>query len=571
MSKPLNLVLCWHMHQPYYRDGLDGEYRLPWVYLHGIKDYDDMAAHLERHPDMRVVVNFAPVLLEQLDDYAQQLTDLLNKGKATSDVMLNWLSGSTPIPRDPAGRHKVVTYCSRIHKPRMVDPYPSYQTLHNLFSGMEQDPDNDGYNALLNYLDEQYFVDMLVWYHLSWCGYSLKQRPELKELMEKGSRFTIKDRRKLIAVIQESLGSLIPRYRSLAERGQIELSMTPYGHPIVPLLNDFQNMRDAQPDAPAPEHDAYPDGPARARWHMEKGMQVFEHYFGIKPKGVWLSEGGVSDDSVAILDEMNIQWTASGEAVWHHSCISSSCAPDDMECRSALFIPYKLNSYQTNLFFRDDGLSDLIGFEYQKWHADDAVADFLQHMENIAGSLGDNADKHVVSVILDGENAWEYYPENGHHFLDALYESLSSSDQVKTTTFSKMPQDSREGSLSHLVAGSWVYGSFSTWIGSEDKNLAWDLLVDAKMAYDKVMKENKLTRKQQQHAADLLAICEGSDWFWWFGDYNPSGSVKDFDQLFRLQLKRLYAALRLTTPPALDRPISLGGGQMENAGTMRRN
>ena len=571
MNNPVNLVLCWHMHQPYYREGLEGEYRLPWVYLHGIKDYDDMAAHLERHPKMRAVVNFAPVLLEQLDDYARQLNDFLEQGKATSDPMLNWLGGASPIPRDPAGRDKVITYCGRIHKPRMVDPYSPYQALYNLLSNLEQDTENDEYNTLINYLDEQYFVDLLVWYHISWCSHALKQRPEIQALMHKGSRFTVDDRRQLVTVIKESLSSLIPRYRALADRNQVELSMTPYGHPIVPLLNDFRNMRDAQPEAPAPAYDAYPGGEKRARWHMERGLEVFEHYFGRRPRGVWLSEGGVSDDSIALLDELDIEWTASGEAVWHHSCISSSCDPDDMECRRALFMPYVLGDYQPNIFFRDDGLSDLIGFEYQNWHADDAAADFIQHMENIAESVNGDAKKYTVSVILDGENAWEYYPDNGHHFIDALYTLLSDNKQVTTTTFSDLSQQSKQGSLSHLVAGSWVYGSFSTWIGSEEKNLAWNLLVEAKIAYDDAMSGNKLTKEQKQQATDLLAICEGSDWFWWFGDYNPSGSVRDFDQLFRRQLRRLYSTLRLPTPPALDTPLSVGGGHMENAGTMRRN
>ena len=294
--------------------------------------------------------------------------------------------------------------------------------------------------------------------------------------------------------------------------------MTPYGHPIVPLLNDFGNMRDAQPDDPAPAYERYPEGSERSLWHMQKGIEVFEHYFGHKPKGVWLSEGGVSDDSIALLHELGIQWTASGEAVWHHSCHVSACDPGEMECRKALFLPYRLQDYDTDIFFRDDGLSDLIGFEYSKWHADDAAADFLQHLQNVATTLGDEAPDHVVSVILDGENAWEYYPDNAHYFLDALYEKLSSSEFVRTTTFAATPESVRRDKLTHLVAGSWVYGSFSTWVGGPDKNKAWDMLVEAKQAYDEVMAGKKLSAKQRKIAADILAVCEGSDWFWWFGD-----------------------------------------------------
>jgi len=386
MSNKLNLVLCWHMHQPYYREGLNGDYQLPWVYLHAIKDYDDMADHLENHPRMKTVVNFAPVLLEQLDDYAKQIKTFLSNGTAMSDPLLNLLGGATPIPPNVSERRELIQTCRRAHAPRMIDPYPHFHALLQQFPSSERD---SGQEMLLAYLDEQYFVDLLMWYHLAWCSYRLKQTPEIRLLIEKARNFSSEDQRTLLQIIQKTLESIIPRYRKLAERKQIEISMTPWGHPIVPLLNDFNNMIETQPDAPMPEHSHYPDGVARSRWHLHYGIQRFEHFFGFKPQGIWLSEGGVSDDALKLLDELDIRWTASGEAVWHHSCMTSACNPDDMACRRALFIPYQLNNNQTLLYFRDDGLSDLIGFEYSKWHADDAVTDFMGHLERIAGSLGD--------------------------------------------------------------------------------------------------------------------------------------------------------------------------------------
>jgi alpha-amylase/alpha-mannosidase (GH57 family) len=566
MNNKLNLVICWHMHQPYYKEGLDGRYQLPWVYLHAIKDYDDMAAHLENHPGMKAVVNFAPVLLEQLDDYANQIQVFLDDGRIMPDPLLNLLSGVSPIPASITDRRELIQTCRRAHAPRMITPYPHFSALLEQFPGSEKDA---GQEMLLSYLDEQYFIDLLMWYHLAWCSHRLKQSPEIRYLIEKSRHFTQEDRRILLKVMQKTLASIIPRYRTLAENGQIEISMTPWGHPIIPLLNDFNNMIEAQPDAPMPEHAHYPGGEERSRWHLQHGLKQFEKYFGFKPQGVWLSEGGVSDDAVSLLDELGIQWTASGEAVWHHSCVTSACNPDEMACRKALFIPYQLPEKQTRLYFRDDGLSDLIGFEYSKWHADDAVADFMGHLERIADSLGDEAGEHVVSVILDGENAWEYYPNNGHYFLDALYHTLSTSERVQSTTFSQAGTKVRTDPLSHLVSGSWVYGSFSTWIGSADKNHAWDLLADAKAAFDNNI--SKLNDEDAEQASLLMAICEGSDWFWWFGDYNPSDSVNDFDRLFRIQLKTLYCQLGITPPAYLDTPISSGGGQMENAGTMRRN
>jgi alpha-amylase/alpha-mannosidase (GH57 family) len=568
----LNLVLCWHMHQPHYREGLDGPYRLPWVYLHGIKDYTDMAAHLEAHPKMHVVVNFAPVLLEQLDDYANQISYFCATGTPTADSLLNQLAGASPIPCDAAGRAELIRYCLRCHAPRMIDPYPAFQQLVSWFHHLQHFVSNDeldANDAMLRYLDEQYFIDLLVWYHLSWLGESLRQQPEVMRLFAQGSNFDLTDRRELLDVMQAALAGVIPRFRRLAKSGQIELSMTPYGHPIVPLLHDFANMRCALPDAPQPDAESYPGGAERSRWHMEKGLQLFADYFGQRPRGVWLSEGGISPDALALLDQYQIRWTATGEGVWRNSCHLSNHDAEDIAAKRRLFAPHQHAPHQVRIFFRDDGLSDLIGFEYSSWDAQHAASDFVGHLETIAHAFGDSADQYVVSVILDGENAWEYYPHNGHYFLNALYQTCLASEHVRVRTFDEVV-DLPVHHLSELCPGSWVYGSFSTWIGQEDKNRAWDLLVKAKRVYDSVVARQVLTDEQLQMATRQLAVCEASDWFWWFGDYNPAGSVSDFEQLFRLQLKRLYALLEQTAPDELNRPIAVGGAAGEHAGTMRR-
>ena len=574
MSKVINLVLCWHMHQPYYQEGLNGKYHLPWVYLHGIKDYADMASHLEKRPKMKSVVNFAPILLEQIDDYSRQLEDYLATGAVMRDDLLNILAGAKPVPEDPAERKELIDACRRAHAPRMIEPYTQFSRLSRMFQCMPDKSSGEFNHFVMEYLDPQYFIDLLVWYHLAWMGHSLKSSTVIAFLMKKGKRYTPEDRRQLIEKIHEVISNLIPRYRTLADKGQIELSMTPYAHPIIPLLQDFSVMYDAMPDAPAPVYRNYPGGKERAQWHMQKGMEVFEHYLHRKPRGIWLSEGGVSEEAVSMLDDMGIEWTASGEAIWRSSCLASTgCDPnDDHDGIRPLFQPYLLKEHKTRLFFRDDGLSDLLGFEYRNWHADDAVANFVNHIETIAKGHGKKASKHVVSVILDGENAWEYYPENGHYFLHGLYKALTKNKRINVTTFGELGQKLVQDKLTTLIAGSWVYGSFSTWIGSEDKNRAWDLLVEAKNAYDKVMLKNTLSAKQQKTARAQLAVCESSDWFWWFGDYNPADSVSDFDQLFRIQLKKLYQILELPEPENLNEPLS-SGSEEESAygGAMLRN
>lgn len=567
----LKVVLCWHMHQPHYRDGLDGCYRLPWVYLHAIKDYSDMAWHLENAPKAKVVVNFAPVLLEQLDDYQRQMNGWLENGAPMQDPLLNWLSGARPVPKDAESRMEIVSACQRAYAPTMINNLPHFRELVDLVqsAGMPGGLDL----VCIGYLNEQFFIDLLIWYHLAWMGIGLRHSdPRIDRLMSKKSHYDADDQRLLLEVVHDAVSDIIPRYRALMERGQVEISMTPYGHPIVPLLIDFESMRDAQPKAPAPRHKEYPDGYERARWHMEQGFEVMETHFGRRPQGVWLSEGAVSSAAVGLLDEYEVLWTASGEGVWRHSCEASHINQHDLHSKKALYQPLQHASQNCKLFFRDDGLSDLIGFQYKDWHPEDAAGDFVQHMENIAHFLGEEVEQHVVTVILDGENAWEYYQDNACHFLSALYDRLSGHEGIEMTTFSEaLKKKALPRHLPVLKAGSWVYGSFSTWIGDPDKNRAWDELIEAKCCFDDTVASGTLSELEVRAATEQLAVCEGSDWFWWFGDYNPSGSVQDFDRLYRRHLKKLYEMLGRKAPDTLDQPLSLGGGEMENAGTMRRN
>jgi alpha-amylase/alpha-mannosidase (GH57 family) len=274
---------------------------------------------------------------------------------------------------------------------------------------------------------------------------------------------------------------------------------------------------------------------------------------------------------VTLVEEFDFKWTASGEGVWRNSMNLSDHDHEKVHSKRALFHPYVLKEHETKLYFRDDGLSDMVGFEYSKMNSVDAANDLVHNLENIADFLGNSADRHVVPVILDGENAWEYYPHNGYYFLNHLYQKLSDHKSVRTTTFADVVAHSKTHALDKLCAGSWVYGSFSTWIGEVDKNRAWDRLVEAKMAYDDAMSAGVLNKEESEKATRQLAVCEGSDWFWWFGEKNSSESVNDFDQLFRAQLKNLYKLLKLEAPANLEEALSKGGGDAENAGTMVRN
>lgn len=559
-DKPrLKVVLCWHMHQPQYFDLESGQYQLPWTYLHAIKDYIDMAAIIEAVPGARAVVNFAPTLLEQLDDYALMVRDYLRQGTPLRDPLLAALVAPAQ-PSDPEQRLRLIKNCLRANEIRLIDRYPQFRLLADLARCMEATP------RMTTYLDEQYLTDLLVWYHLAWMGETVRRNDSrVQQLMDRSSGYTQAERRLLLELIGELLDSVVPRYRRLAQDGRIELSVTPYAHPIVPLLLDIDSAREAMPEVRLPLLSKYPDGEARARWHVREGIRVFEQHFGMKPRGCWPSEGSISTDTVRLLADEGFAWAASGESV-----LRNSLSRSELPRSPCIHRPYKVDAADLHCFFRDDGLSDLIGFTYANWHADDAVGNLIHHLENIAVACADE-DNRVVSIIMDGENAWEYYPENGLHFLSALYRRLAQHPTLELTTFSDCIDAGLEpAALPQLVAGSWVYGTFSTWIGEVDKNHAWDLLGDAKRAFDAVVAAGRLSGERLREAELQLGVCEGSDWFWWFGDYNPADSVRDFERLFRIQLAKLYRLIGEEPPETITHVLFHGGGTPQMGGVMRR-
>ncbi|PTQ85341.1 glycoside hydrolase family 57 protein [Nitrosomonas ureae] len=564
--KQLNLVLLWHMHQPDYRDYVTNQFVLPWVYLHAIKDYTDMAYHLESHPKTKAVVNFVPVLLDQLDDFAQQFST-----KQIRCPLLRLLA--TPELENITMQDRLYIFdsCFLSNHENMLQPYPAYKRLHELYQVFNKVSERE-----LKYFSGQYLADLLVWYHLAWMGESVRRNNEfVMKLMTKNQEFNYEDRLQLFTLIGELIQDLIPRYRKLAESGQIELSTTPHYHPLAPLLIDFSSARDSQLDVTLPEHNVYPGGRSRVAFHLSSAITSHTQRFNEKPAGVWPAEGALSAALIKIMAKQDCQWSASGEGVLVNSLRSSFPDASLLDRNHYLYRPYRIDGESKDIicFFRDDQLSDLIGFEYSKWFGRDAAENFVQSLDHIYHSTPVEGDP-VVSVILDGENAWESYPYNGFYFLDDLYHLLDDHPYIRTTTYrdylASVEVNAIEA-LPTLAAGSWVYGTFSTWIGDKEKNCAWDMLCAAKHSFDLVMQSERLTEEEKNQASRQLASCESSDWFWWFGDYNPAHSVASFDQLFRKNLMNLYHLLKLPIPSAILEPVSKGNEWSEDSGAMRRS
>ena len=561
---PVPVVFCWHMHQPDYRDHSTGEFLYPWVYLHCIKDYVDMAAHLEAHTRARAVVNFSPILLEQIEDYLVQIERWRHNGTVIGDSVLAALvAEQLPEPGSTAFLG-LMEKCLRANPERIIARFAPYQRLAEVAEIYRSRPD------IQRYLSVQFLADLVVWYHLGWMGETVRRsNPVIQSLQEKAHNYSLDDRKGLFDVVAELVASVGPRYRHLAETGQVELAMNPWAHPILPLLQSLQSARESLPQAPLPAHDSYPGGTERARWHLEEGRAVFQRFFATDPTGCWPSEGALSQQTLQLLADQGFGWTASGDSVLHNS-LAPALEQKSVRANPGIHRPFVFGDASVTVFFRDDGLSDLIGFTYADWHAKDAVGDLVHHMETIAQTTGGKANR-VISVILDGENAWEYFPDNGYHFLDELYRALTEHPRLELTTYQALldgPEPEPEH-LPHLAAGSWIYGTFSTWIGDRDTNRAWDLLCEAKQHFDKTMDNGSLSNEQKQLAFRQLGLCEGSDWFWWFGDYNPADVVRDFEHLYRRHLANLYDIIGHPAPASLFQPLSQGSGTPARGGAMR--
>ncbi len=562
-SSALELVFLWHMHQPDYRDHVTGEVLEPWTYLHAIKDYTDMAAHLERHPRVRAVVNFTPVLLDQLEALASDLS-----GLHPAEPLARLLIEPDLERASAADKLWLLERSFHSNHSTMITPFADYVALRRIRESF-----GPSLPLAARYLGAQYFADLVTWYHLAWTGETVRRAsPLVRRLLIKGHNFSVAERGALFGELARLISDLPARYRRLAERGQIELSTTPYSHPLAPLLVDFHAAREALPDAVLPTAPHYAGGAARVGWHVHGATDRHAVTFGARPHGMWPAEGALSDAVLAQLGLAGVTWTMSGEAV----LANSLRAADPLPPREAfLGGTYRFSAApDVAVFFRDDELSDLVGFEYARWHGREAAMDLVARLERRREVIAGQVDRPVVVIALDGENAWEHYPYNAYYFFDELYALLATHPSIRTTTPSDYLAAGPVGTtLPHLVAGSWVYGTLSTWIGDPLKNAAWDRLCRAKAAYDERAAARSWTDEERRRIDHQLALAESSDWFWWLGEGASGHGPRTFDRLARRNLANLYRLMEVEPPADLALPIESGETQRDDQnviGAMRR-
>ncbi|HEY3216083.1 MAG TPA: glycoside hydrolase family 57 protein [Candidatus Eisenbacteria bacterium] len=524
---PVDLVLIWHFHQPDYRAPRTRRAEMPWVRLHATKDYLDMARHAGRHPSVRLAFNFVPVLLDQLEGATHGEPDVLfDRIRRPVD---SW-----------SGAEGIALARELCRAPRhALERQPTYRRLVERIQrraagrGAEAGP------------SAEELIDLEVGFLLAWLDPTLQDAPEAARLLERGGFFTLADRDDLLSLHARLAAEVIPAYQALAERGQVELSTTAYYHPILPLLFDLETAHRARPDLPLPTEPLR--APEDARRQLERAIARHTEVFGGMPAGLWPAEGSVSPEVAELAAGCGLRWLASDEGVLWASL------PERERRRELLYRPWILPTPagEIALLFRDHELSDRIGFVYQRWDAGQAAADFVQRVRRIAREHPGSAPP-VVTVILDGENCWEGYADDGAAFLDTLYQMLEAAPEIHMRTPSEAITAAADvGRLERLHSGSWIDADFHVWIGHPEKNRAWELIGRTRRS----LVQCGATPDSHPAAWEPLLRAEGSDWFWWYGDDHPSLDKDTFDRLFREQLQAAYEAAGLAPPAVLQVPI----------------
>jgi alpha-amylase/alpha-mannosidase (GH57 family) len=552
MAYPLHVAFVWHQHQPLYKSreivkDTSGQYRLPWVRLHGTKDYLDLMLILERYPRLHQTVNLVPSLLLQLEDYAQ--------GVAIDPYLAVTLTPETQFSL--VQKHFILEHFFDANHHTLIDPHPRYAQLYH--QRQEQ-----GMAWCLENWTLQDYSDLLAWHNLAWIDPIFWDDHEIAQWLKRGKNFTLSDRQRIISKQRQIIRRIIPQHRAMQESGQIEITTSPYTHPILPLIADTYSAKVAVPQMQLPQF--------RFQWtedvtrHLQKAWNLYTEYFNCSPKGLWPSEESVSPEILPFIAKQGFQWLCSDEGVlgytlnhfFHRNEVGNLMAPE------LLYRPYRLETPQGDLaiVFRDHRLSDLIGFTYANMDARTAALDLIGHLEAISRSLLELqkdgtalAEPWLVTIALDGENCWEHYPQDGLRFLNELYSRLSDHDGLDLVTVSEFlhkfpPKVALPASLLH--SGSWIDANFTTWIGDPIKNKAWDYLTAAReiIAY-----HPEATPENNPEVWDALDAAEGSDWFWWFGEGHSCSHDAMFDQLFREHLTAIYRALNEPIPPYLRQPL----------------
>ncbi|MBI4550052.1 MAG: hypothetical protein HY714_03915 [Candidatus Omnitrophica bacterium] len=532
--KTVAVAFIWHMHQPPYKDELTGRYALPWVRLHATKGYYDMPALLSKFPKIRQVFNLTPSLLSQMKDYAEN--------PKVQDVFLD-LTLKPADQLNDEDKDFILSNFFMNNWTTVVKPHPRYSELLNRRG---HGSDTEEIRKAREKFETQDFLDLQVLFNLMWFGYSYRKKEgRLRELIKKGARYTEEEKREVVDFQLRALREVFGLYRKLAASGQAELTTTPFYHPILPLISD-RSLGYAY----LWEEDA--------RWQVREGIRYFQEMMGVRAAGIWPAEGSVSQDVIPLFAGEGVRWIATDEDILMHSTLAAEGGETPVSERfkreDALYRAYRVQEGDSalSILFRDRKLSDLIGFSYAGADPHACVDDFMRRLRSIRQHLSGSSEPNVITIILDGENAWEHYHYGGERFLSFLYEKLSEEPGFETVLPGEFLSEHAPGSrLSRLYPGSWINHNYQIWYGHHEDRLAWDYLAKTRQ----FLAAESAAPDVLEKAWREIYAAEASDWFWWYGDEFTSQTQDVFDSLFRSRLMNVYALLKRRHPAYLKRPI----------------
>jgi alpha-amylase/alpha-mannosidase (GH57 family) len=540
----LRVILLWHQHQPFYKDLVTGEYRLPWTRLHALKDYYGMVKLLDEFPNVHQNFNLVPSLMVQIQDYVDGTAQdpfLRVAAKPAKDLSLE-------------ERRFALQYLFQANPQNLIGRYPRYKELWERFREHGDHPDRAE-----RYFQPQDFTDLQVLSQIAWFDEFFLEEKDIAALVAKGHNFSLDDQKHVIATERQLIGRVLPAHAEAAKKGAIELSATPFYHPILPLVCDTSVGAVSSPGLPLPQNRFR--HPEDAREQLTRGLDLHEKVFGLRPKGVWPSEGSVSEEVLAIAHSIGVQWMATDEGVLGRSQglffarDGNGRLPANLAEKLYNIHRYENGSTTMHLVFRDHTISDLIGFVYSGMPPAEAARHLISNIKEAAKPVLAMGRDAVVSIILDGENAWEYYPKSGREFLRRFYDGLQREPGVEAVTVSEAIARHKDfGKMSSLVPGSWINANFNVWIGAPEDNRAWDYVYNAREFY--AQNSARATEAKRKLAFEEILIAEGSDWNWWYGPEHHSANDRDFDELYRKHLSNVYQALGAAPPDSLAQPIT---------------
>ena len=535
-TKKLSIAFYWHMHQPVYQLTPTGDYLMPWVRLHAVKDYLDMVLILEKFPKIKLNFNLVPVLLDSLIDYGENDLHDIHSRLTITDV--------EDLTADD--KEFIINNFFDANFHSMILPSEEYNRLYQKY---QLNPEND-----INMFSNQEYSDLMALFNLAWFDPIYKNiYPELKKLIKKGKNYTTEDRIKIIDIQRDIIRKIIPTYKKFSDEGRIEITTSPYYHPIIPILLDIKSIKKSSEN----------DLPTNLKMELDAKMQTemaldrMENIFGKRPRGIWPSEHCISSKELGLFKELGVDWTISDEGILSNS-INFEFVRDFrgyLEDPYHLLKSYKYKDDGVNIIFRDSVIPNLIGFEYPNHPAESAANDLYDRIKVAQSKLLSSPDEnHLITIAMDGENCWENYTADGSTFLSTIYSLIENDPSLETVLISDYLDKDIQKPLNKISSGSWVNRNFKLWIDEPLKNLAWTYLKQVRDDFSAYVKQNPLNPNIEAARRELF-ICEGSDWFWWYGEPNDSGRDNIFDYIFREHLKNIYVFLGLEVPQYLDTPL----------------